>query len=202
MVRNGASKLIGSFTPNIRASPIDVRVTREIEEHLESERRREPRTAVRDWTSKGGSINRVDHLSQRVGQKGFLREADDDEHGAKRAAAFPARRKHALPELIHHLVPACDRSRDGLREEADVERVAIEGIKRRTPAPEIDQIHDVVEREETDAERKHNRQRIERLTNQCRECAGQKIRVFEESKEQQIADHSGRNDGGPPAGLK
>ena len=63
---------------------------------------------------------------------------------------------------MHHLVPARERPRDRLRKERDVHRVTVERVFRRFPAPQIDQVHDVMESEERNPERQRERERAER----------------------------------------
>jgi len=57
---------------------------------------------------------------------------------------------------VHDLVPAHQRAGQDLREEGDVERVADEVEARRAAGLEVDQVHDVVEGEERDAERQRD----------------------------------------------
>ena len=96
--------------------------------------------------------------------------------------ALPAGRIDRPAELLHHLRPAHQGARQELRKEGDVERVSVERIERRLAAPKIDQIHDVMEGEEGDAERQRQIDMRHRLPEQQREIGRGEIGIFEDAE--------------------
>src|SRR5262249_9125099 len=83
-----------------------------------------------------------------------------------------------------------------LRKETDIERVAVERISAGLPAPQVDQIHDVMEGEETDPERKRNLQMAQRRAGDGLDIVEEEIGVFEEPEHRQIADDRRGDDRG------
>ncbi len=125
-----------------------------------------------------------------VGDHDFLEQAERDEAGCDAELPLPARHVDLPAELMHHLRPARQRPRDRLREEDDVECVAIERIERRLGALQVGQIHDVVEGEERDAERQPDVERRERRAEHEAEIGQHKVRVFEKREHADIEhDH-------------
>ena len=133
--RNGALKLNGKLHAEQQAKPDrDVRVSREVEQDLENEAEREPGFAVWHRAHVRLRVDRIDDAADRIAENDLLDQPDRDERDAERELALPARRINLPAELVHHLRPARERARDRLREERDVERVAVERI-RAVPSP-------------------------------------------------------------------
>ncbi|MGY4430365.1 hypothetical protein ACVWWO_002842 [Bradyrhizobium sp. F1.13.1] len=125
-------------------------------------------------------------MRKAVGDHDFFEQADRDEAGRDAELALPARNVDLPAELMHHLRPARQRAGDRLREEGDVERVAVERIERRPPALQVDQIHDVVEGEEGDAERQSDIEHRQRRTQHQTEIGEKEVGVFEQRQHREI----------------
>src|SRR6516164_4666378 len=102
-------------------------------------------------SGRGRLIDRIEYLADRIAERDFLDQADDDESDAQRPALFPVASEAIAPILPPHLRPARERTRDRLREEGNVERVALERRGFGTAAAQIHKVHNVVESEEADA---------------------------------------------------
>src|SRR6185312_9062258 len=170
----------------------DVGIAGEIEQDLDVEGERKPGIAIGDHAIPRLRIDGIDIVRDAVGEKDLLDEADGDEENRNRKLALPGGRIDLAAELLHHLRPAHQGTGEELREEGDVERVAIEGIKRRLPAPQIDQVHDVMEGEERDAERQHDVEMRHRLTQKPAKIGRKEVGVFEEAEDQQIEHDRGK----------
>ena len=129
-------------------------------------------------------------MREAVGDHDLLEQADRDEAGRDAELTLPARNVDLPAELMHHLRPARQGAGDRLREEGDVERVAVERIERRPAALQVDQIHDVVEGEEGDAERQPDVERRQRRTEHEAEIGENEVGVFEQRQHREIEhDH-------------
>ena len=89
---------------------------------------------------------------------------------------------------MHDLRPARQRSGDRLREERDIERIAAERIVRRLPAPQIDQIHDVMKGEERNAEWQRKIEVPKGPLEQGGQVVGDEVGVLEDCEHREIAD--------------
>ena len=174
----------------------DVGIAGKIKQDLDIEAQRQPRVAVGHRTQQRLRIDRIDDAAEPVGQKDLFEQAHRDEGNAETEFALPARRIDLAAELVHHLRPARQRPGERLREKADVERVAAERIDRRFALAQIDQIHDVVERKERDAERQRDVEHRHRPAQHQAEIVAEKVGVFEERENGEIGDDRRRDDAG------
>ncbi len=126
----------------------DVRIAGEVIQNLETEAERQPGFPVRHQTELGLGIDRIEQASDPVAEYDLLEQAHRDEADTEAELALPAGRIYRAAELMHDLGPPRQRPGDRLREKRDVERVAGKRKGWRLAAPQIDQIHDVMEGEE------------------------------------------------------
>ena len=129
--------------------------------------------------------DRRDELRQIVGDHHFLEQAGGEDRQ-------PARRQHcrasgaAALELRDHLGVMHQRAGDQMREEGHEQRVADDVALDLGAAHHVDQIGDLLEGEEGDAERQHDVDERQRRAGQRSQAVEDEIGVFEIAQHREI----------------
>ena len=113
----------------------------------------DPRLGRRQRRADCLAEQRIGDHRQRVRQRHLLRHADHEQHEAARQILPHRRPARIEPELMDDLVVTDNRPSNELREERDEHAEVEETVDVPITASQIDQVRDLLEHEEADAER-------------------------------------------------
>jgi len=169
-----------------------VGIAGEVEVDLQREgQARAPALGEADRAALGGGLEHwIGQPAERIGQQHLLGDAERQQHEAARQALGQARPQRLELELLDDLVMADDRSGDKVREQHHPQCIVGEAVARRRAAPEIDQIGDLLEGEEADAERQHDAERLVLEPQQRLDASHREVGVLEDAEQQQIGRHA------------
>ena len=132
---------------------------------------------------------------ERVGEAHFLHQADrqqEESRGEMERLRLLVRRGG---ELRHHLAVMQDRPGKQMRKEAHEQRVVEKTGLFRPAAMDVDEICNLREGEEADAERQHDVRQRQRQAGEVGGVAHREVGVLEHAQEQQVGADSAREQG-------
>ncbi len=110
----------------------------------------------------------------------FFGDADDEQDEAARQVLPHLRPARVGAELVDDLVVPHERPGDELREEGDEHAEVEEAVDVPVAAPQVDQVGDLLEHEEADAERQDQVPGVPALAEQREDGAAEEVGIFEQ----------------------